>query len=170
MGWRFRYRKIFLVVRHDTRNHWPRATGGDDDGVEDAAGPPAGFAVDHQAGPDPGQPSEATHPREVVAIYARRIEQLVMDGCSTGCQDAAGLVARMAALRSRGEHTALSNGAQDPSRPQAQFHAAAVISTMAPATWPSSWAAEILQQHGGHGLLGDRHALFQHGRRQRRVP
>ena len=50
--------------------------------------------------------SEATHPREALEIYARRIEELANAGGNPAYVEAVKLVARMAALRGAAEQAA----------------------------------------------------------------
>ena len=50
--------------------------------------------------------SEATHPGEALEVYAQRVDQLANAGGDSAYAAAAQLVARMAKLRSRGEHVA----------------------------------------------------------------
>ncbi len=50
--------------------------------------------------------SEATHPREVVDVYAERVDQLANAGGNQAYAEAAKLIARMATLRSAAEQTA----------------------------------------------------------------
>jgi tetratricopeptide (TPR) repeat protein len=48
--------------------------------------------------------SEATHPREALATYAKRVEQLANTGGDREYQETARIIARMATLRSAEEH------------------------------------------------------------------
>lgn len=48
--------------------------------------------------------SEATHPREALDVYAKRVEHLANSGGSSAYGQAAQLITRMAALRSKTEH------------------------------------------------------------------
>jgi uncharacterized Zn finger protein len=50
--------------------------------------------------------SEATQPSEALEVYAQRVDQLANAGGASAYAEAARLVARMAKLRSRGEHVA----------------------------------------------------------------
>jgi uncharacterized Zn finger protein len=50
--------------------------------------------------------SEATHPSEALEVYAQRVEEFANAGGASAYATAAKLVARMAKLRSRGEHVA----------------------------------------------------------------
>jgi len=50
--------------------------------------------------------SKATHPREVVDVYAERVDQLANAGGDQAYAEAAKLIARMATLRSAAEQTA----------------------------------------------------------------
>lgn len=50
--------------------------------------------------------SEATHPGEAVAVYAGRVEELAKAGGNPAYEEAAGLIARMAALRGAAEQAA----------------------------------------------------------------
>ena len=50
--------------------------------------------------------SEATHPREALAVYAERIDQLAEGGGNPAYAEAAALIARMAALHSAAEQSA----------------------------------------------------------------
>ena len=50
--------------------------------------------------------SEATHPSEALEVYAQRVDELANAGGASAYAMAAKLVARMAKLRSRGEHVA----------------------------------------------------------------
>ena len=50
--------------------------------------------------------SEATHPSEVLEVYAQRVDELADAGGASAYAKAAELVARMAKLRNRGEHVA----------------------------------------------------------------
>ena len=50
--------------------------------------------------------SEATHPNEAFEVYAQCVDQHADAGGASGYAKAAQLVARMAKLRSRGEHVA----------------------------------------------------------------
>lgn len=52
------------------------------------------------------QASAATHPREAIEVYAERVEQLANDGGNPAYEEAAKLIARMAALRSPDEQAA----------------------------------------------------------------
>src|SRR5258708_7618762 len=47
--------------------------------------------------------SEATHPRDVVAFYAERVEQLAVRGGNHAYEEAAQLLARMSKLRDANE-------------------------------------------------------------------
>jgi len=50
--------------------------------------------------------SETTHPNEVSGVYEERVEDLIRGGTNDGYAEAAKLVARMALLRSKTDHTA----------------------------------------------------------------
>ena len=50
--------------------------------------------------------SEATQPNEALEVYVQRVDQLANAGGASAYAEAAKLVARMAKLRSRGEHVA----------------------------------------------------------------
>ena len=50
--------------------------------------------------------SEATQPKEALEVYAQRVDQLAGVGGASAYAEAAKLVARMAKLRSSGEHAA----------------------------------------------------------------
>lgn len=50
--------------------------------------------------------SDATHPDAALAVYAERVEAFVAAGGNPAYEEAAGLVARMAALRGAGDHAA----------------------------------------------------------------
>jgi uncharacterized Zn finger protein len=52
------------------------------------------------------QASEATHPREAIATYGERVEQLATTGGNSAYAEAAALVARMAALRDGADQAA----------------------------------------------------------------
>ena len=54
--------------------------------------------------------SEASHPRESLAVYADRIEQLVSTGGNGNYRDACGLIERMARLRDGREHVPYVEG------------------------------------------------------------
>ena len=50
--------------------------------------------------------SEAEHPREALEVYARRVDELANAGGNRAYEEAAGLIARMGALRGAAEQTA----------------------------------------------------------------
>ena len=50
--------------------------------------------------------SEADHPREALEVYARRVDELANAGGNRAYEEAAGLIARMGALRAGAEQAA----------------------------------------------------------------
>lgn len=50
--------------------------------------------------------SEATHPREVLEVYAERVDQLAQTGGDPAYAEAAALIARMATLRDDADQAA----------------------------------------------------------------
>lgn len=65
--------------------------------------------------------SEATHPRQALAAYAGRIEELVEAGGNRGYEEAAAMVSRMAALREPPEQAAYVAGLKEQFRRRRNF-------------------------------------------------
>ena len=87
--------------------------------------------VGHDLAETLARATEASHPREALAVYARRVDQLANVGGNANYAGAAELVARMAGLRDAAEQAAYVVEPEGPPPPPAELREAAGVSPCA---------------------------------------